>query len=233
MYKLIHIVALVLFAFCVSGFGQDDAKEVGVKTDQPKTEKKANRRPADPPRKSEPLDTADVKTMASKCVKLDTDKGVIEFELFPESAPVTTRNFLNLVAIKALDNTTFSRVVPDFVIQGGDLYTNENISNDMKWRAVRTIPDEPNLIKHMPGIVSMARGDEPNTASSAFFILVTDHEGLDGKFAAFGRVTNGMDVVRTINKMPVTGETPKKPVRIKKAMVETCQPANVNQETAN
>ncbi|MCB1024309.1 MAG: peptidylprolyl isomerase, partial [Acidobacteria bacterium] len=184
--------------------------------------KKANQRPDEPAQKPEPFDDADVKTMASKCVVLKTGKGDISIELFPESAPQTVRNFLNLTAIKAFDNTTFSRVVPDFVIQGGDLWTNKDITIDMKWRASRTIPDEPNLIKHVPGIVSMARGDEPNSASTSFFILLTDYEGLDGKFTAFGRVKGGMDVVTEINKMPGKDEKPDDPVVINSAIITPC-----------
>ena len=191
-------------------------------TDKSEPAKKANERPSDPSQKPEPFDDVDVKTMATKCVDLKTGKGVIKLEMFPESAPNTVRNFLNLVAIKALDNTTFSRVVPDFVIQGGDLYTNNKITEAMKWRALRKIPDEPNLIKHETGILSMARGDESNTASTNFFILLTDYDSLDGKFAAFGKVTEGLEVVKTINKMPVDGETPKEPVRILEAKIETC-----------
>ncbi len=185
--------------------------------------KKANSRPEEPARKAEPFDEVTVETMATKCVKLMTGQGDILLEMFPESAPNTVRNFLNLVSIEALDNTTFSRVVPNFVIQGGDLWTNENATNDIKWRASRNIVDEPNLIKHEIGIVSMARGDEPNTASTNFFVLLADYPGLDGKFAAFGRVTNGMDVVEKINKMAVDGEKPKEPVRITSATIFTCE----------
>ncbi len=89
-------------------------------------------------------------------------------------------------------------------------------------RARRTIPDEPNKILHERGIVSMARADEPNTATTNFFILVAAAPFLDNKFAAFGRVTNGMEVVDAINKAPGADEKPDKPVRIKKAIVTNC-----------
>jgi peptidyl-prolyl cis-trans isomerase B (cyclophilin B) len=192
--------------------------------------KKTNQRPAEPERKPEPFDKTDVQTMATKCVIFETEKGKIKMEMFPESAPNTVRNFLNLVAIGALDNTTFSRVVPNFVIQGGDLYTNENITNEFKWRAVRTIPDEPNLIKHERGILSMARSNEPNSASTSFFILVSESSSLDGTFAAFGKVTAGMEVVDEINKMPVENEKPKEPVRLTEAKIETCRAAAASEE---
>lgn len=185
------------------------------------TAKKANEHPKQE-KKSEPFDKADAKTMAGKCVRLETEKGNIEMEMFAEVATETVRNFLNLTAIGAFDNTTFSRVVPNFVIQGGNLYTNEKLSNEMKWRAQKTIPDEPSAVKHEPGIVSMARSDEPNSATTDFFILVREAAYLDGKFAAFGRVTKGMEVVEEINKMPVENEKPKNPVTIKKAAIFPC-----------
>jgi peptidyl-prolyl cis-trans isomerase B (cyclophilin B) len=186
--------------------------------------KKANARPEGSPTvAAEPFDKADVKTMAGQCVKLDTEVGVIEMEMFPEQAPESVRNFLNLVATGVLDTTAFSRVVPGFVIQGGDLYTREGkMTAALGQRARKTIPDEPNKIVHERGIVSMARPDEPNQATTNFFILLSTASYLDGKFAAFGRVTKGMEVVDAINKASVTNEKPDRPVRIKKAVAEAC-----------
>jgi peptidyl-prolyl cis-trans isomerase B (cyclophilin B) len=206
------ILLFVLFA-CFAGniFPQEPAK--------------TNTRPtAAAIAKVEPYDKADVKTMASQCVSLDTGAGLIEMELYPEQATEAVRNFLNLAATGMFDTTTFSRVVPNFVIQGGDIWTREGgkVSAVMGERARRTIPDEPNKILHQRGVVSMARGDEANTASTHFFILVVDSPPLDGKFAAFGRVTKGMEVVDAINKAPVLNEKPEKPVRIKKVSVSAC-----------
>lgn len=187
---------------------------------------KANARPTPSPTapKPEPFENADVKTMAAQCVALDTEAGMIELEVFPESAPESVRNFLNLAATGLFDGTTFSRVVPGFVIQGGNMWSREGgkVSRAVAERAQRTIPDEPNKILHERGIVSMARPDEPNKASSDFFILVATASYLDGKFAAFGRVTKGMEVVDAINKAAVTDEKPEKPVRVKKASVAAC-----------
>jgi peptidyl-prolyl cis-trans isomerase B (cyclophilin B) len=92
-------------------------------------------------------------------------------------------------------------------------------------RARRTVPDEPNKVLHERGIVSMARADEPNTATTNFFILVAPATYLDNKFAAFGKVTKGMEVVDAINKASVSEEKPEKPVRIKKATVAACRNA--------
>lgn len=219
MVKKIILLVLLITSLVVAVFSQSP-------TPTPDT-KKANARPeVKSEAAAEPFDKADVKTMATKCVSLDTESGLIEMEMFPESAPESVRNFLNLAATGLLDTTTFSRVVPNFVIQGGNLWSRtEGVKTKvMGDRGRRTIPDEPNKILHERGIVSMARGDEANTATTNFFILVTSASYLDGKFAAFGRVTKGMDIVDAINKMPVTEEKPDKPVRIKKASVFACVP---------
>ena len=188
---------------------------------------KANTRPTPTPAVAEPYDKADVATMASKCVVLATEAGDIEMELFPESAPETVRNFLNLVAIGAYDTTTFSRVVPGFVDQGGNIWTRSGgLSMELAARARRTIKDEPSKILHERSIVSMARPDTPNSATTNFFILIGSAPNLDGIFSAFGRVMRGMDVVDAINKAPVIGEKPDKPVRVKTAKIVACTPGN-------
>jgi len=189
--------------------------------------RKANSRPAEQPSATaEPFDKADVKTMAGKCVRLETEAGEIEIELFPEIAPESVRNFLNLVATGAYDTTTFGRVVPGFVIQGGSLWTRSSpMTQALAARAGRPLQDEPGKILHERGIVSMARGDEPNSAKTSFFILVGRGEHLDAKFAAFGRVTKGMEVADAINKAAVTEEKPEKAVRLKRAIVVACTQA--------
>ena len=186
--------------------------------------KKANARPAEASTpKPEPFDGASVEKMAASCVSLETELGLIEIEMIPEAAPESVRSFLNLAATGALDTTTFSRTVKDFVIQGGNLATSEKWNYDLARRMSRKLPDEPGLIKHVRGIVSMARTDEANSATTNFFILVGDGHHLDGKFAAFGRVTKGIEVVDEINKAPADGEKPNKPVRINRAIVSPCK----------
>jgi len=210
--KRLSFVFTVISLLSVSVFSQT----------APPDAKKSNTRP-DPPAAKEPFDNAAVSEMAKQCVSLDTAAGLIVIEMYPESAPESVRNFLNLAATGLLDTTTFSRVVPNFVIQGGDLYTREGeMTRAVGLRARKIIPDEPNSIRHERGIISMARGDEPNTATTNFFILVDTASYLDGKFAAFGRVTKGMDVVDKINQADVTDEKPADPVRIKKASVAAC-----------
>ena len=186
--------------------------------------KKANARPAASPAETpEPFAGASVEKMAASCVSLETELGVIEIELIPEVAPESVRGFLNLAATGALDTTTFSRTVKDFVIQGGNLSTSEKWGYDLARRMARKLPDEPGLVKHVRGIVSMARSEQPNSATTHFFILVGDGHHLDGKFAAFGRVTKGIEVADEINKAPADGDKPNKPVRINRALVVPCK----------
>lgn len=212
------LMIAVLSALAYTANGQATPQPTATPAEPAKT----NARPA-PPAAAEPYDKADIKTMAAKCVRFETEAGDIEAEMYPESAPETVRNFLNLVATGLLDTTTFSRVVPGFVVQGGNIWTRiGGVSLALGARARRTIPDEPNKILHERGVLSMARADEPNTATTNFFILVSSGSHLDGKFAAFGRVLKGIEVADAINKAPVTEEKPEKPVRIKKASIQAC-----------
>ena len=185
--------------------------------------KKANSRPADArPAQADPFDGASVEKMTGQCVTLDTESGLIVIEMLPRAAPETARSFLNLAASGALDTTTFSRVVRDFVIQGGNLSTSEKWNLDLAKRMAHHLPDEPSDVRHVRGVVSMARAEEPSSATTHFFILVGDGPHLDGKFAAFGRVVRGIEVAVAINHAPVEGETPLTPVRIKLATVAPC-----------
>jgi len=213
----LSLVALVSMAIAASiSVAQNPAPST-------ETLKKANTRPADPkPPQAEPFDGASVEKMTGQCVTLDTESGLIVIEMLPRAAPETARSFLNLAASGALDTTTFSRVVRDFVIQGGNLSTSEKWNSDLSKRMTRRLPDEPSALRHERGIVSMARGDEPNTATTHFFILVGDGPHLDGKFAAFGRVLRGIEVAMAINHAPLEVETPLTPVRIKLATVAPC-----------
>ena len=187
------------------------------------TPKKANARAPIEVSTAEPFDGASVEKMGAQCVTLQTELGAIEIAMMPENAPESVRNFLNLSATGALDTTTFSRTVKDFVIQGGNLSTSEKWGPELAKRMSRRLPDEPGLVKHVRGIVSMARTDEPNSATTHFFILVGPGPHLDSKFSAFGTVTKGMEVVDAINQAPAEGEKPEKPVKINRAIVVPCK----------
>ncbi len=228
-WNLIQLI--LLFVFCASAFAQvEKSKNEQPVLPQPRTQPaKANATTAtetSPEVKPEPFEKAGVEIMAKQCVTIETEIGNIEIEVFPKEAPETVRNFLNLVSIGAYDTMTFNRIVKDFVIQTGNAKTREDLTAELYKRIRQTIPDEPNSIKHVRGIVSIARLDEPNKATSQFFILVSTAENLDGKFAAFGRVTKGMEIVEAINKAETTEETPVKPIRIKRAVVTECKKIN-------
>lgn len=191
----------------------------------PNTErpKKANTRPAETAQpKPDPFDGASVEKMTGQCVKLETEQGAIVIEMLPAKAPEAVRNFLNLAVTSSLDTTTFSRVVPGFVIQGGNLSTSEKWNQQLANRMGKRLPDEPSDLKHERGVVSMARSDEPNSASTHFFILVGAGPHLDGKFSAFGRVRSGIEVADAINRAPSENETPNVPIRITHATVSPC-----------
>jgi peptidyl-prolyl cis-trans isomerase B (cyclophilin B) len=198
------------------------AQEPGRPTPTAEPQKANARPPDDTPPPAEPFDGASVETMAAQCVTLQTELGAIEIEMIPESAPEAVRNFLNLSATGALDTTTFSRTVKGFIIQGGNLSTSDKWSAGLAKRMSRRLPDEPGLIAHVRGIVSMARTDEPNSATTHFFILVGEGRHLDSKFAAFGRVKKGIEVADAINQAPADGEKPQKPIRIERAIVAAC-----------
>ena len=126
------------------------------------------------------------------------DGGVIDLELDEKAAPVTVENFLKLVNMKFYDGTIFHRVIPGFMIQGGDPDGTGmggpgwTIKGEFKANGV----DNP--ISHTRGVISMARAMEPDSAGSQFFIMHADALYLDGQYAAFGHVVNGMDVVDRI-----------------------------------
>jgi peptidyl-prolyl cis-trans isomerase B (cyclophilin B) len=185
--------------------------------------KKSNARPAEATSTPEPFDGATIEKLASHCVTLETELGAIEIGMMPEVALESVRSFLNLAATGAFDTTTFSRTVKDFVIQGGNLSTSEKWSAELAKRMTRKLPDEPGIVKHVRGVVSMARTDEPNSATTHFFILVGAGPHLDGKFSAFGTVLKGIEVADAINQAPADGEKPNKPVRINRAMVAPCK----------
>lgn len=214
------LLPLLLIFFCVAAaYGQGSAPNPG------ESAKKANARPSGPAVNTapEPFDGASVEKMATQCVRLETELGAIEIAMMPEVAPESVRNFLNLVATGALDTTTFSRTVKDFVIQGGNLQTSERWGLELARRMTHKVPDEPGIIKHVRGIVSMARTEEPNSATTHFFILVGSGSNLDGKFSAFGTVTSGMEVADAINQAPADAEKPNKPVRIVRGVVVQCK----------
>ena len=132
-------------------------------------------------------------------VAIETNHGAISFRLLPELAPETVRNFESLAKSNFYNNTLFHRVIPGFMIQGGD--PNTKTSNKRTWGQGGpgyTIKAEFNSRSHKRGIVSMARAQDPDSAGSQFFIVTTDSAFLDRQYTVFGEVVSGMDVADKI-----------------------------------
>ena len=127
------------------------------------------------------------------------DLGTIEIEFLAEQAPETVRNFAELAREGFYDGTTFHRVIPDFMIQGGDPNSkNDDPGDDGRGGPGYRIDDEFSDVRHERGVVSMANMGFPNSAGSQFFIVVKDSPYLDGKYTAFARVVSGMEVADRI-----------------------------------
>ena len=135
----------------------------------------------------------------AKIVRIEMeDGGVMRAELYPEIAPITVANFEKLVKDGFYDGVIFHRVIPGFMIQGGDPTGTGmggpgwNIKGEFAANGV------PNSLKHTAGVLSMARAMDPNSGGSQFFIMVDDAPHLDGQYAAFGCLIEGLDVARKI-----------------------------------
>lgn len=126
------------------------------------------------------------------------DGGIITAELYPDIAPVTVENFVNLAGRGFYDDVIFHRVIPDFMIQGGDPTGTGTGGPGYNIQGEFTSNGFENNLKHDRGVLSMARSANPNSAGSQFFIMVKASPHLDGQYASFGKVTSGMDVVDKI-----------------------------------
>lgn len=141
----------------------------------------------------------------------------IKIELYPEKAPITVKNFEKLVSEGFYDGLIFHRVIPGFMIQGGDPEGTGMGGADEKIKGEFLANGVNNDIKHERGVISMARSMMPNSASSQFFIMHADAPHLDGNYAAFGRVIDGMETVDEIasvecdyNDKPLKNQTMKR-----------------------
>ena len=153
------------------------------------------------------------------------DGGVIRAELYPDVAPKTVENFVSLVQKGFYDGVIFHRVIPGFMIQGGDP-TGTGMGGPG-----HTIPGEftangfKNDLKHTRGVLSMARTMDPNSAGSQFFIMHMDAPHLDGQYAAFGKVIEGIEGVDSIARTPrnMANDKPRQDQRMKKVTVEVSE----------
>ena len=160
-----------------------------------------------PPPEPVPFAAESVADLAKYKATLDTSQGSITIEFFADKAPEHVRNFLRLAVSGVFDGTSFHRVVRGFVVQTGSVTTRGALS-DKQSRLIKPLPPEFNDTRHVKGTVSMARGDDPASATTSFFIVTGDAPSLDGKYTAFGRVVEGLAVVEAIEQAAVNGETP-------------------------
>ena len=138
---------------------------------------------------------------------IETNLGTIKFKLLPELAPEHVRNFVQLAQSGFYDGTLFHRIIPGFMIQGGDPNTkNPNLKSQWGMGGPGyNIKAEFNSRSHLRGIISMARSQDPDSAGSQFFIVTSDSTFLDREYTVFGEVTVGMDVADKIVKLPRDG----------------------------
>jgi len=160
-----------------------------------------------PPPMPEPFSTESVAELAPYRAVLETSAGPITIAFMPEIAEGHVRNFLRLADAGVYDGMAFHRVVKGFAVQTGSIDSRGPLTEKQQ-KLVRLLPPEFNATKHVKGIVSMARGDDPASASTSFFIVTADAPSLDGKYTAFARVVDGLPVLEAIETSPVNGETP-------------------------
>lgn len=180
---LIAVIVLLAIAGCSKkgnmGTDINDFKEVNI-VEGDTMAKQAQGQTADQPK-------------LGRTVAMETTKGIIKFALYEEDAPITTKNFADLVSSGFYNGLTFHRVEPGFVVQGGDP------KGDGTGGSSKTIQLEisPKL-RHSKGVVAMARSQDPNSASSQFYFTLDAANFLDDNYAVFGIVTEGMDVVEKL-----------------------------------
>lgn len=151
-----------------------------------------------------------------------TDGNEIKAELYPEIAPNTVNNFISLTKSGFYNGLTFHRIIPGFMIQGGDPNGNGMGGPDYAIKGEFNSNGYTNTLKHSAGVLSMARSRMPDSAGSQFFIMHKDAPHLDGDYAAFGKVIEGMDVVNSIASVPTDyADCPEIPVIMKEVTVET------------
>ena len=155
-------------------------------------------------------------------VIIETNFGNIEFNLLPELAPETVRNFVKLAESEFYNGSLFHRVIPGFMIQGGDPNTKKPELR-AQWGMGGpgyTVNAEFSSRSHLRGIVSMARSTYPNSAGSQFFIVTTDSTFLDREYTVFGKVTQGMDVADKILNLPRDqGDCPQEDAKMLKVTI--------------
>jgi peptidyl-prolyl cis-trans isomerase B (cyclophilin B) len=168
----------------------------------------------------EPFSSSTVEELSTYRAVIATSMGNITLEFMPDRAPTHVRQFLRLASSGVYDGTAFHRIVRGFVIQGGHMPTRREPLDERQSSFVRMLQPEFNDTPHDRGIVSMARLDDPASASSSFFIVLARTPSLDGKYTVFGRVIGGMDVIQKIEGVPLTGEEPVTRIEVSRVTID-------------
>lgn len=167
-----------------------------------------------PPPEPEPFAAETPAALAQYRAVLETSAGPVTIEFLPDKAPEHVRAFLRLASAGVFDGTSFHRVVRGFVVQTGWLTTRGPLSEKQQ-KLVRSLQPEFNDTPHVRGILSMARGDDPASGTTSFFIVTGNASSLDGKYTVFGRVVDGMAAIDAIEQTPLNGETPVTRIELK------------------
>ncbi len=159
--------------------------------------------------------------MSKEVVVIETTHGTIKLEFFEDKAPGHVKNFKELANKNFYDGTTFHRVIPGFMIQGGDPNSkSDDRSQHGTGGPGYSIDAEFNDVKHERGILSMARSQDPNSAGSQFYICVKDAFFLDGQYTAFGKVIEGMDVAdKIVNEPRDSNDNPEERMELKSVSI--------------
>jgi peptidyl-prolyl cis-trans isomerase B (cyclophilin B) len=168
-----------------------------------------------------PFETETAAQLAGYRAVLETTMGEVTVEFFPDRAPGHVRNFLRLATLGVYDGTAFHRVVPGFVVQTGALSHRKAPLTQKQRPFVVNLPPEFNPTPHEAGILSMARGDDPASAQTSFFICLGTASSLDNKYTVFGRVVDGMPLIEALAKVPLDGEAPVARVEIRRVRILT------------
>lgn len=172
------------------------------------------------PKKEEPFVHATVEELR-RTVTLKTTVGALKIKMEPDWAPNHVRSFLGLVASGWYDGTQFHRIVRGFVVQGGMGNTRSSGQYHAADQWVHPLKGEFRKdLKHERGIVSMARTEDPDSATTSFFLMLGPAPHLDGQYSAFGRIVEGLEVLEAFEKEEVDGETPKRRLEITQARVD-------------
>jgi len=178
-------------------------------------------RPTPPPEPAPFAGVTDAE-LSGYMATIDTSRGPMTVEFFAGKAPGTVRSFLRLASAGVYDGTPFHRVVKGFVIQTGALaYRAAPLTDKQQTLVPAALPPEFNDTPHVKGVLSMARGDDPASASTSFFICTAVCPSLDGKYTAFGRVVAGLEVVEAIESVAVDGEAPVERIEITRVTVSS------------